>query len=139
MKKLLTNNEIETILTKKELVTKTAFESYKQGDMDYDSFSEFKAEIFYEFGADKVYKKLKVAKMDKLLAEIEKQGWEVLKRWMGRDGWGGSAEWFVVMKGDDLVKGKFYDEALFEEYKRGGGSGRWFDVNDFEKEKEVAA
>ena len=135
MKKLLTNNEIEMILTKKELVAKLAYESYKQGDMDFDLFEEFKAELFYEFGMDKVYKKLEVAEMDKLLSELELQGWEVLKRWNGGDGWGGSTELFVVMKGDDLVKGEYYDNALFKE-SRAGGRVRWFDVKN---EKEVAA
>jgi len=133
MKKILTNNEIETILTKEELVAKLAYESYKQGDMDFDLFEEFQAVLFYEFGMDKVYKKLKVAEMDKLLAELELQDWEVLKRWWDRDGWGGSTEWFVAMKGDEIVKGEYYDNGLFKE-SRGGGRVRWFDV---EKEKEV--
>ena len=48
--------------------------------------------------------------INNIITDLEKKGWEILKRWVADDGWlvGRDTEYFVLMKDDRLVKTKYH-------------------------------
>ena len=56
--------------------------------------------------------------INNIITDLEKKGWEILKRWVADDGWlaGIDTEYFVLMKDDRLVKTKYcsFSRRLFQ-------------------------